>query len=151
MKHCQHCNKEFPPSRCTQKYCRNRECQKSRKREWQKTKMQTDPDYKANQREAQKRWSTQNRDYWKAYRASHPAYTARNRQLQQKRNSHRTTVSVQAGDESIAKMDAKVPELSGTYYIWPVTSCIEFPELIAKMDAKLVTIQSVIEMGVKKM
>lgn len=151
MKTCKHCGKLFVPIRSTQEYCRYRECQKARKREWQKEKLRTDADYKANQREAQKRWSEKNKDYWKKYRASHPAYEAQNRQLQQKRNSLRSAPRMQDGEGKIAKMDAKVPELSGTYYLFPAASCAELPRLIAKMDAKLVTIQSVIESGAKKM
>ena len=144
MKRCQHCGKDFIPSRVTQHYCINRDCQKSRKREWQKRKLQTDPDYKANQQAAQRCWRAKNSGYWQKYRSSHPVYTSRNRQLQSKRNNRRTTVCGEDGTEAIAKMDAKVPDLSGNYYIFPATSCRVLPELIAKMDAKLVTIQSVI-------
>jgi hypothetical protein len=44
-------------------------------------------------------------------------------------------------------MESKVADLSGTYYIFSATSCTVLPEMIAKMEAKLVTIQSVRKYG----
>ena len=151
MKQCQHCGQDFTPIRCNQKYCTCRSCQKSRKRKWQKEKLERDPDYNANQRDAQKRWCEKNKDYWQKYRSTHPGYKTSNLQLQRMRNTRRSGKMPQDGVGNIAKMDSKVAELSGTYYIFPVTSCTELPELIAKMDAKLVTIQSVTGIGAKKM
>ena len=151
MKVCKHCGENFTPTRKNQLYCRSRDCQKSRNRQWQKEKLQRDPDYKANQRDAQKRWCEKNKDYWKKYRATHPEYNANNLRLQRSRNAQRSVIYRQDGGGDIAKMDAKVSELSGTYYIFPATSCVELPEMIAKMDAKLITIQPVIEKEAKKM
>jgi len=152
MKQCEHCGKSFIPGRSNQRYCNSRDCQKSRKRQWQKKKMQTDPDYRANQKDAQKRWRKKNKDYSQKYRSSHPAYVERNRQLQTKRNMLRNPFKTPiTTGEKIAKMDAKVPDLSGTYYLFSAASCAELPHLIAKMDAKLVKIQSVTENGVKNM
>ena len=108
MKQCLHCGRFFTAIRCTQKYCMDRNCRKSRKRQWQKRKLQTDPDYKANQRDAQKRWCAKKRGYWKSYRADHPDYTARNLRLQQKRNAKRSEKCARDGRQVIAKMDAKL-------------------------------------------
>jgi len=52
-----------------QRYCGRAACQRERKRRWQQGKMATDPDYRANQREAQKSWRQRNPDYWRQRRA----------------------------------------------------------------------------------
>jgi hypothetical protein len=127
MIRCTHCQCFFLPNPRVknQKYCRKKKCQRSRKKLWQKKKMDTDPDYKANQRDCQKQWRQKNRDYWRYYRKNHPDYAQKNRLLQrardQKRRLHR-----------LAKMDA-LEQTSlfkpGSYYL--------FPEKVdlAKMDA----------------
>jgi hypothetical protein len=119
-----------------QRYCNKKECQHARKRAWQKHKLDTDPDYKANQRECQKSWSARNPDYWQRWRACHPEYGTRNRALQKVRRSRRRG--------RIAKMDAlELPSKikTGTYYLIPATV-----EAVAKMDAsaqKVLLISSV--------
>lgn len=109
----------------TQRYCNRKECQRVRRRLWQKEKMASDLDYQANQRDCQKRWRKQNPDYWRQYRMNNPLYVERNRLLQRKRDRKRRL-------DSLAKMDALKlvsPLESGTYYIIP-----EGADL-AKMDA----------------
>jgi hypothetical protein len=81
--------------------------------------------------QCQRRWREGNTDYWKQYRAEHPDYESRNRELQHERNAARQM-------PSIAKMDEmpKVSALpSGTYVITPVQA-----DGVAKMDAWLVKI-----------
>jgi len=70
-----------------QRYCSRPECQKARRRKWQKEKLATDEAYRANQADCQRAWRQKNPDYWRHYREIHPAYTERNRQLQRQRNS----------------------------------------------------------------
>ncbi len=48
-----------------QKYCSKADCQKARKRLWQKKKMLEDEAYRLNQKDAQRRWSDKTPDYWK--------------------------------------------------------------------------------------
>ena len=55
-----------------QQYCSRRICQNARRQRWRKQKLLTDPDYKADQYAAQKRWCEKNPDYWKHYRDCHP-------------------------------------------------------------------------------
>ena len=79
---------------------------------WQKNKMATDPDYKANQRECNRAWREKNRHYWRDYRRNHPEYVQRNRLLQKARRGRRR----------VAKMDAsgKISLLkTGTYWLIP--------------------------------
>jgi len=113
-----------------QKYCSAKACQRVRKNRWQRHKMATDADYRANQRAAQRDWRERNRQYSRHYRQNHPEYVEQNRSGQSRRNQNRglrTTV------QQIAKMDAL--ELidtvnSGTYKLVPADD-----QLIAKMDA----------------
>lgn len=106
------------------RYCNKKDCQRVRKRSWQCQKMKNDPDYQDNQRDAQKCWMEQNRDYWRRYRSRHPGYVKRNRLLQRERDRRRCI-------RNLAKMDAS-EQISfvkpGSYYLIPAK-----PGL-AKMD-----------------
>jgi hypothetical protein len=118
-------------------YCDKEECQRTRKRQWQKRKRATDPAYRANQQDAQERWREVHPDYWKNYRANHPLYTERNREKQRERNRLRRQKKADASIlKPIAKMDTIPPEnviFSGTYRLIPFDA-----QGIAKMDAKIV-------------
>ena len=126
---CAHCRCLFLPNPRVknQRYCSSRACQIVRKRLWQREKMATDPDYKQNRHDCQRTWCSRNPDYWKGYRLNHPAYTRRNRELQNvrdKRRSHRRM--------GLAKMDALKSFSTvkqGTYYLVPDSVSL------AKMDA----------------
>lgn len=72
-----------------QSYCSRPECQRERKRLWQREKRKVDDDYRANQKECQKRWQESHSSYWMSYREQHPEYAARNREMQRTRNQKR--------------------------------------------------------------
>ncbi len=135
---CAACDDLFTP-RCNvpnQTYCSKPECQRERRRRWQRQKLKADADYRANQAAAQRRWRERNRDYWRRYRQSHPTYTERNRRAQRKRNRKRVQGVTGPSPAMIAKMDAypsQSPVASGTYRLVPVCD-----GGIAKMDAYLV-------------
>ncbi len=140
-KRCAACGERFSPRRNVpdQRYCAKRACQRERHRRWQREKLKQDPDYRANQAAAQKRWRERNPDYWRNYRRTHPEYTADNRKKQHERNRRRDLAATGPSAPAIAKMDAypgKSLVASGTYRLIPVTG----PE-IAKMDAYLVKMQ----------
>lgn len=121
---CVHCGKPIKanPRVKNQRYCSDRECQRARRREWQREKLLNDPDYKANQRDCQRKWHERHPGYYRDYRERHPQSRERNRLLQRYRNSRRWT------RQKIATMDAfpPAPVLTPTlYYLLPV---------IAKMD-----------------
>lgn len=101
---CSACGEAFEPrpQAPRQSYCEKSDCQKSRKRLWQKTKRRTDHDYHENQAQAQLNWRKDHPDYWREYREAHPDYTAKNRQKQSQRNARRTT----QGNPLIANSDA---------------------------------------------
>jgi len=112
-KQCIACGLSFKPRPQIpqQSYCSSPDCQRERRRQWQRDKLQSDPDYQDNQARAQQAWSLRNPDYWREYRASHPKYVERNRALQQERNA-------KAMVAPIAKMDASTPAIplpSGIY------------------------------------
>lgn len=96
-----------------QQYCSRIDCQRARKRAWQRKKRDTDPDYRQNQVDAQKRWLDRHPDYWRGYRK-------------------RSQRSPPPRESPAAKMDglsAKNLLLPGEYLLTPVQS----PDV--KMDA----------------
>ena len=135
---CAACGCLFMPRRNVpqQRYCSKRACQRTRRRRWQRQKLKTDPDYRANQAAAQRRWRAHHRDYWRHYRQRRPEYAARNRDQQRDRNRRRRSPATGPSPPAIANMDAyhsQKPLPSGTYRLVPVTAAG-----IAKMDAYLV-------------
>ena len=101
---CKACGCDFSPrpQNPNQQFCSKPECQRERKRRWQKHKRATDADYRDNQARAGRRWAQAHPDYWRAYRSNHPEYAAKNRAQQRERDRRR----VRYGLEDLAKMDA---------------------------------------------
>lgn len=126
---CDHCHRLFIPNPRVkdQQYCSEKVCQRARKRHWQRQKMKTDPDYRQNQKESQKKWRQGNPDYWRNYRKKHPNYYEHNRRKQKDRDTKRRA-------ERLAKMDAlkSLNEIkAGSYYL------ISVSDDLAKMDASM--------------
>jgi hypothetical protein len=135
---CVGCGCLFVPRRNVpqQRYCSKRACQRTRRRGWQRHKLKTDADYRADQAAAQRRWCERHRDYWRRYRQNHPAYAERNREQQRARNRRRCSMGAGPSPSGIANMDAyrsQTSVRSGTYRLVPVTA-----EGVAKMDAYVV-------------
>ena len=131
------CGVLFVPCRQVprQEYCSRKECQQARKREWNRKKFASDPDYKEARKEAQKRWKDKNPHYWKEYRTRHPEYTRKNRQQQGLRNRKRWPVPVVS---RIAKTDESISikhGLTGRYKITPIHA-----DMIVKTDECIVEI-----------
>jgi len=129
---CLSCGLFFTPRNKKQNYCSAAKCQRTRKADWQRHKIKTDPDYKRDQRISQKKWLSSNRDYWKSYRLNNQEKAERNRVLQRLRNKSRFK-KMQSNNPIIAKMDVRKDAvkavsmlLSGQFWLVPV---------IAKMDA----------------
>lgn len=118
---CRHCRGLFSPRPQVpqQRYCSLPDCQKARKRHWQKHKLKNDADYQDNQRQAQRRWVQRHRDYWHRYRQTHPTYQENNKKAQSQRDRRR-----RSGTKTLlAKMDVSMSETkleSGTYEVFPV-------------------------------
>ncbi|ALE53310.1 hypothetical protein AC233_00150 [Burkholderia sp. HB1] len=111
---CLACGKAFVPLLHVprQRYCSSEECQRARRRDWQRNRLRNDSDYRDNQASAQAKWRAGHPDYWRQYRAAHPAYCQRNRSMQRLRNARR-------GLRPIAKMDVvRVPRsLDSGFYL----------------------------------
>jgi len=136
-RYCKNCHDPFHPrpQNPNQEYCSKPECQRARKAKWQRDKIKNDDAYRANQREAQRKWRKRNPHYWKEYRKRNSAYTKRNR-MQQKFRNHRSRRGMDASGK-IAKMDASTHKkhiLPGRYELIPVGASV------AKMDASIVEI-----------
>ena len=140
---CINCSQSFAPLRnLKQQYCSQGICQNARKRDWRKQKHADDPDYRLNQRGAERRWQQRNPEYWKQYRTNHPDYAHRNREQQRLRQRQRRlkeAIDRQKEDASqFANSDAFLNQQavkSGTYRMIPVTH-----PAFANSDALLVTI-----------
>ncbi len=129
-KTCPHCGKKFlpHPAVTNQHYCGSADCQKARKRKWQKEKLNNDPDYRENQAAAQREWRTRNRGYWKTYRTRNACYRERNRIRQRQRNRQRRTIA------KMDELETKTLLSSGRYRLVPLYGTI------AKMDELIVEI-----------
>ena len=133
-KACLCCNRRFTahPAVRNQLYCGDAECQKARRRTWQKEKLANDDVYRQNQASAQQQWQSRNKGYWSEYRKRNPAYTERNRIGQKERNRRKRSRPM------IAKMDEHGAEkviTSGRYKLVPVCGA-----MIANMDELIVEI-----------
>ncbi|WP_155305092.1 hypothetical protein [Desulfosarcina widdelii] len=140
---CKNCQSPFRPHYKVpnQKYCSSDTCQKARRNDWQRQKRHNDDDYKKNQDEAQKNWSSKNSDYWGKYRDEHPEYVERNKRLQKKRyvKAAKARIHDEANNHKIAKMDYLIQKSlikPGYYILYPAD-----PDNIAKMDPLLVKIE----------
>jgi hypothetical protein len=98
-RHCACCGKPFEPIPQVphQTFCSSPDCQRARRRQGQRTKRQSDPDYRVNQSAAQQKWAQNHPDYWRNYRKTRSDYARRNREQQRSRD--------QRGNDDLAKMD----------------------------------------------
>jgi hypothetical protein len=114
-----------------QRFCKEKACQRERKRRWQQAKRASDPDYRLNQGQAQRSWGARHPEYWQGYRRDHPEYCERNREQQRERDRRRAQGHLAKSD--VWTGESTIP--SGTYQLTPVGS-----GSLAKMDAWMVEI-----------
>jgi len=124
---CGACRKLFHPRPQSpdQQFCSAAECQRERKRRWQKARRALDADYRDNDVQANRQWRSQHPEYWRAYRLNQPQYVIRNRQQQRERDRARRRDRVPAAPTpGLANEDASSPSYpleTGTYRMIPVT------------------------------
>jgi hypothetical protein len=127
-----------------QQYCGDPECQRARKRAWQKNKMATDRKYRRTQSACLVRWRKEHalHRYQKQYRENHPEYVEKNREQQRLRNDKRRQRVQLTPLEKIVKMDTfqKQPIKSGFYWLSP--HAMDASQKIVKMDALLVELKT---------
>jgi hypothetical protein len=141
---CRNCGKTKPANphlKGAQEYCNDAECQKVRKRLWQKEKMAKDAAYRARQKKCVADWrkNRPQHQYQKHYRETHPEYVEKNRQQQRVRNQKRRKISAESADiKKIVKMDALEMQTikSGTYMLTPCK--MDASGMIVKMDTLLI-------------
>lgn len=139
---CFNCGAYFPasPRHKNQRYCKKPECRRAKKAEWQRNKLDTDPEYRAGQRQSHYEWLRANPNYWKDYRKRNPEKAERNRILQIIRNRRRRKPEGSDADTDtslIAKMDASKRNdftLVGQFWLVPV---------VAKMDALKIVLRTI--------
>jgi len=85
---CRYCQQIFQPSNyCPkQSVCSKPECQRCRKSEYHRQKVQTDSEYAEIVRDSQKKWREAHPEYSKQYRQTHPETVECNRRQQQRRD-----------------------------------------------------------------
>ena len=124
---CACCGKPFAPRPQVpdQAYCSESDCQRARKRRWQRAKRQSDVFYRDNQRAAQQAWSERNPDYWREYRRRNPDYAQQNRERQ------RTRLQEERAHPPPPSQEAEVADLleSGLYRLKVLAV-----DRVAKMD-----------------
>ena len=115
---CCGCRLRRRPQNPGQQYCHRKGCQNKRRQRWRRAKLCSDPAYRDNQADSQKRWVEQNPDYWRSYRDAHPDYVARNRDLQHGRDRFKRDLGVVTDSGGLlAKSDA-CPSKSDTITVY---------------------------------
>ena len=125
-----------------QRYCRARRCQAKRRARWQASRVASDPQYRADQREASRIWRQKRREYYDRYRKEHPKYARRNRQLQVPRDRRRRVHGPGASAATVHTGDRAV--LGGTYLLVPLNSSAdgvtsEFVVTLSQISSRPVT------------
>lgn len=66
---CASCGTRFlpRPQSPEQRFCSKTDCQRERRRRWQRAKRASDPDYRLNDRAAAEAWRQAHPDYWRRY------------------------------------------------------------------------------------
>jgi hypothetical protein len=137
-------DKELNPClKGSQRYCDEPECQRERKRVWQKEKRRNDDGYRKRQHACLVKWRSEDHGlrlsrYQQQYRESHPKYVEKNREQQRLRNRARRE---RGASTQIVKMDAlpQTPVTSGLYLLTPCS--LHASTEIVKMDAIVVALQ----------
>ncbi len=124
MFRCACCGRCLPrdPRVKNQDYCGQKKCQQARKNQWQRRKLETDPDYRAGKKESQQIWQSKNKDYWKRYRKNNLASVLRNRQLQKVRDQQRLKPDSQdkQAHTDLVKKDALIAYLNDNSILYTV-------------------------------
>ena len=88
---CPHCRRLFTPSiyRPQQLVCSQPECQRRRRAEYHRKKLQADPVYRQGVRESQRQWWDEHPGYQQQRRQKSPTVVEANRQRQRQRDQKR--------------------------------------------------------------
>lgn len=145
---CKNCKEKVKPNlrlKGKQEYCSKPECQRARKRKWQREKIKNDEGYKKNQTALVKRWREVYpwHSYMRKYRKTNPDYEEENRQKQKRRNEKRKERENNPEAAKIVKMDALSVsrEKRSLYRMCPVK--MDSSGKIVKMDTLYVELKQI--------
>jgi hypothetical protein len=93
---CRSCQQSFEPSkyRPDQIFCSQADCQRRRRTDYHRRKIEADPVYAVVVSDSRQKWREAHPDYQKSYRLSHEGSVERNRQLQRQRDGKRRVQSL---------------------------------------------------------
>jgi hypothetical protein len=88
---CRYCQQSFQPSkfRPDQSVCSQPNCQRRRRSEYHRRKLEGDPEYAQVVRDSRQKWRQAHRDYQKNYWRTHAPQAERNRRQQRQRDRQR--------------------------------------------------------------
>ena len=94
---CRYCQQSFTPARFRpdQAVCSQPDCQRQRRSDYHRSKLETDPEYAEVARDSQRKWREANPDYQRTYRQNHPQSANQNRQRQQGRDRDRRLLNLE--------------------------------------------------------
>lgn len=133
---CACCKVQFlvRPQSPDQTYCSELACQRERRRLWNKQKMLSDPDYRANQLSAQQAWHARNPDYWRSYRRRKGNGESPRPEIAMRANSDASSCLLATGPSSYAvTLRAMAPD--GSPMQWRIELSLISPQLPANSDA----------------
>ena len=93
---CPYCQRTFQPSpyRLQQRVCSQPECQRRRRAEYHRQKIQADPLYAQVVKDSREKWRSEHADYQKIYWQTHSEAAERNRERQRQRDRQRRVTSL---------------------------------------------------------
>lgn len=93
---CPYCQQAFRPSpyRLQQRVCSQPECQRRRRADYHRQKIQTDPLYSQVVSDSRKQWQDEHAAYQKTYWQTHPEAAERNRTRQRHRDRQRRVTNL---------------------------------------------------------
>ncbi len=93
---CPYCQRSFHPSpyRLQQRVCSQPECQRRRRADYHRDKIESDPVYAQVVVDSRKQWRTEHPDYQKIYWRTHREAAERNRQRQRQLDRQRRVTSL---------------------------------------------------------
>lgn len=91
LRPCRYCQQPFQPSRFrpAQAVCSEPDCQRRRRSDYHRAKIQSDAEYAEGVRDSQRKWREAHPDYQQNYRQSHPQSAEQNRDRQRGRDRKR--------------------------------------------------------------
>ena len=97
LRSCRYCQQSFQPSRfrSDQIVCSQADCQRQRRADYHRAKIQSDAEYAEVVRDSQRKWRDANPDYRQSYRQSHPESAEQNRERQRSRDRQRRLLALE--------------------------------------------------------